>query len=293
MQTRTRGAALLLVLWILALLTGLASVFALGARTEAMQSRALERNSIARYAAEAGVEVAVLRLQGADESQRWIPDGRSNEFSYEDSRLQVRVVDESGKVDINLVGPDVLNGLLLALGVDGTRAGQLTGAIMDWRDPDNLLSAEGGAEDPEYAAAGLPYGAKDRPFETVAELQQVLGMDPATYRQLAPYVTVYSGLARPNVAFAAQPVLQALGLSPDQLAQMQAARESWQPGGAVPTLPDGSPLSAQGTGTYSISSRATRSDGSQAQVSITLRLGGSGGFGQLYTPLSWRVGETD
>ena len=71
--TRTaagRGAALLLVLWLLVLLTGLISVFALTARTEGLQGRYLGRSTLARYAAEAGIEVASLHLQGVDPTQR-------------------------------------------------------------------------------------------------------------------------------------------------------------------------------------------------------------------------------
>ena len=32
-----------------------------------------------------------------------------------------------------------------------------------------------GAEDADYEAEGLPYGAKDGPFQSVEELRQVLG----------------------------------------------------------------------------------------------------------------------
>ena len=46
---------------------------------------------------------------------------------------------------------------------------------MDWRDQDSLTQPAGGAEDDDYAAAAWP-GGKDAPFETVAELEQVMGM---------------------------------------------------------------------------------------------------------------------
>ncbi len=291
---RARGAALLLVLWLLVLLTGVISVFALSARTEALQGRFLGRSVSARYIAEAGIEVAVMRLQGNDDATRWAPDGRVNEFEFEGMKLQVRVVDESGKVDLNAADADVLVGVMRALGVEEPRARQLSGAIMDWRDADNLLSPEGGAEDPEYAAAGLPYGAKDRPFQAVSELRQVLGMDEAIYRVLVPYLTVFTNMARPDTRFAAEPVLRGLGLTEDQIAQILVDRESQQPGQSGAASQTGNnTLAAQGTGTYSIRSRATRPDGTQAEINATLRLGTGGSFGLLYTPLSWRVGEPD
>jgi general secretion pathway protein K len=289
----SRGAALLLVLWLLALLTGLIAVFAISARTEALQGRFLARSSVARYAAEAGLELAAVHLQGPDPATRWIPDGRANAVEFEGYQLEVRVLDESAKVDLNVSPPDLLIGLMTAVGVDFDRSRQLAGAIVDFRDPDNLLTLEGGAEDPQYAIAELPYGAKDRPFESVSELRQVLGMDAALYAKLQPHLTVYTGLARPNPTFAAMPVLQALGLPADQVALILAQRAPTQPG-----LPQADPgqsgsLAAQGTGTYSISSVATRRDGTRAQIQAAIRIGSGGGFGQLYLPLSWRVGEFD
>jgi general secretion pathway protein K len=289
----SRGAALLLVLWLLVLLTGLISIFALSARTEGLQGRYLGRSTVARYAAEAGIEVAALHLQGVDPALRWIPDGRPNDFDFEGQQVRVRVLDESAKVDLNVAAPDLLVALIAAVGVDQERARQLSGAIQDWRDGDNLLNGEGGAEDPEYAAADLPYGAKDRPFETISELRQVLGVDQALYAKLQPYLTVYTGQARPNATFAAPVVLQALGLPADQIAQILAQRAAPQTPGTGPIPAAGDSLAAQGTGTYSISSRATRPDGTRVQIQAAVRIGGGGGFGQLYLPLSWRVGESD
>jgi general secretion pathway protein K len=285
-----RGAALLLVLWLIVLMIGVVGVFALGARTEALQGRTLARGTAARYAAEAGVEVAALHLQGADGDARWVPDGRAIDFGYAGHQVQVRVVDESAKIDLNVAPPELLVGLMQALGVDFERARRISGAIQDWRDGDDLLNAEGGAEDPTYAAAKLPYGAKDRPFETLSELRLVLGMDPVLFEKMRPHLTVWSGLARPNPAFASQAVLQAMGMGAEEAAGAVAQRQP--PPGAAPGEPGGVAV-AQGSGTYSISSRATRPDGTRVQIQAAIRIGGGGGFGQLYLPLSWRVGETD
>lgn len=289
----SRGAALLLVLWLLVLLTGLISVFALTARTEALQGRFLARSTQARLGAEAGIELAALHLQGDDPATRWVPDGRVNEFRFERQRIQVRVLDESARVDLNVSAPDLLVGLFIAVGVDQERARQLSGAVLDWRDSDDLLNAEGGAEDPQYAEANLPYGAKDRPFETVSELRQVLGFDQALYEKLRPHLTVYSGQPRPTQTFASETVLKALGVPALQIAQVLAQRG--QPAEGQPAIVPGQtfPLAAQGTGTYSISSRATRPDGTMVQIHATLRISGGAGFGQIYLPLSWRVGEFD
>ena len=58
----SRGAALLIVLWVVVMLTGVVTLFATAARTEGMQGRTLARSTAARYAAEAGIDVAALHL---------------------------------------------------------------------------------------------------------------------------------------------------------------------------------------------------------------------------------------
>jgi general secretion pathway protein K len=285
---RHRGAALLLVMWVLVLLTGLVAVFAVTARTEALQGRYLARGAAARYLAEAGVELAALRVASNDPATRWLPDGRPYAFEFEGARIEVRLRDESGKVDLNAATPTLLEALMVAVGGDKARAPRLAAAIQDFRDSDDLLSAGGGAEDPDYAADGRPYGAKDRAFENITELQQVLGMDHDLYVKLAPHVTVNTGLAQPEATYADEPVLQALGLAPMAIDAILAGRGPVAPGLAPP-----GPLAGQGTGTYSISSRATRPDGTRAVVHATVRLGATAGLGQLYTPLAWRVGDPD
>ena len=284
---KQKGAALLLVLWVLVLMTGLVAVFAVTARTEALQGRALARGTAARYLAEGGIEVAALRLTAADPTLHWLPDGRPYEFTLEDATVQVRVRDESGRVDLNAASPTLLQALIEAVGGDPVQAPRIAAAIQDFRDADDLLSPGGGAEDRDYAADGRPYGAKDRAFETVTELQQVLGVDGELYRKLAPHVTVHTGLAQPDPTFADELVLRALGLPPIQVDSILAGREPRAPGSPP------APLAGSGTGTYSISSRATRPDGTRAVVHATVRLGAASGLGQLYTPLAWRVGDPD
>jgi general secretion pathway protein K len=286
-MTRARGAALLLVMWMLVLLTGLVAVFAVTARTESLQGRYLARSTAARYLAESGVEIAALRLSSSDPAHQWLPDGRPYTFTFEDAEIEVKVRDESGRIDLNAAAPELLAQLVIAVGGDATRAPSIGAAIQDYRDGDNLLSPGGGAEDGEYASADLPYGAKDRAFESVTELQQVLGVDGELYRKLAPHVTINTGLARPEAIFASEEVLRAMGLSPLEMGAILAGRVPVSPGMPV------APLAGSGTGTYSISSRATRPDGTRAVVHATVRLGATSGLGQLYTPLAWRVGDPD
>ncbi len=288
-----RGAALILVLWLLVLLTAVVGGFAQSARIESLQAHQLRASVVARQAARAGVEYAVLRMLYPDTQRRWVPDGRKYALTLGDAQLEIHVIDESGKVDLNSASPVLLSKLLLALGVKQPRAQNIAAAIVDFRDADDLITP-GGAESSDYSSAGLAYGPKNLAFESVSELQRVLGMDFALYQKLVPNVTVYAS-GDPSPTFAQPAVLQALGMSGDAADLFQNQRESWQPGApqAPPALPGGQPFEVQpGTGTYDISCRAHLPDGTSLTVDAIVRASQTGPFGQLYVPLQWREGES-
>ena len=273
-MSRQRGAALLLVMWLVLLLSGLVAGYAMSARIESLQGNGAARGVVAGEAARAGVELAVSRLLAQDPEQRWAADGRAYELPFGPATLTIEVLDESAKIDINAAPPSLLSGLFVELGETRERAERLAAAIADWRDPDNLSQPVGGAEDPAYAAAGLAWGAKDAPFESVAELAQVLGMRPALVAAAAPHLTVYSNNATPNADIAAPIVLAAMGLPP---------RPAPIDAGALPAT--------AGSGTYSIDSRARLPDGRSAHLSVVLRMGGNALPGSTYTPLRWQAGS--
>lgn len=287
--TRMSGAALLLVLWLIVLMTGLVGSFALLARVEGLQGRALTRGLVAGNAARAGVEYALTRVALSDPRRQWRADGRPYRWRFAEAEVEVSLVDEGGKLDLNQADVPLLGALLRAVGVDQGQADRLAAAIADWRDTDQLSQPAGGGEDPDYANAGLPYGAKDAELESVAELQQVLGFTPAIYARLEPHVTVFSGRARPDPAFASAEVLDALGMNgQDVIAQ----RRRWDPasGQPAPGLGGSAPLIASASGTYSIDSRAQLADGRVAVLRVVVRAGGSALPGTAYTALRWEEG---
>ncbi len=281
---RMRGAALVLVLWLVALLTALVGAFALTARVEHLQGRVLAETAAGQERARAGIEYALARLQGSPDQAAWLADGRRYRWQFEHARIDLRIIDESGKVDINNADPALLAALFEALEVEPSRAQQLAGAVIDWRDSDDLRQPVGGAEDPDYATAGLPYGAKDARFDSVGELQRVLGMDAGLLARLAPLVTVYGDRSRPDPRFAPGPVLTAMGL--DATAVL-AAREA---GDAAAVMDPEAPPSAPGSGTYSIEARAQLDEERETVVRTVVRSGPSVVPGMAYTVLRWEHG---
>lgn len=277
-----RGAALMLVMWLVVLLAALVGAFALAARIEYMQGRTLYSGVAAEQAARAGLEYAMTRLSERDPVLRWMPDGRPNRLSFDGADIEIRVVDESGKIDLNGADAGLLSALFRVVGVEQPQADAIAAAIIDWRDPDDLTQPQGGAEDPQYAAAGLPYGAKDAPFETVAEVLQVLGMTPELFARVEPDLTIHTGLPGPDTRFASAPVLQALGIDPEPVL---AERER-------PLSPEDAIRMGGGSGTYSIDSHARLGDGRRAVLRAVVRSGASGVPGSAFTVLRWEEGAT-
>jgi general secretion pathway protein K len=294
-----RGVAFLLVLWVVAMLSVLLGSFALVARTELMQSRHLFDTTRARYAAEAGLDLAVYELRKSDPMMRWVGDGRPYSFGFGDADVEVKITDDSGKIDLNAPNEQMLTNLFTARGLDPDRAQGLAAAIKDWIDPDDETTLNG-AELAQYKAAGLSYGPRNAPFDTVLELQQVLGMNYELFSKIEPALTIYSGQGMPNLANAPIEVLDAQeGGSADCSAQIEAWRRSFQPGDpAAPPQPECAtqagmsiPMAAGGGLTYSVKSRAKLPNGASTTLDATIRMGGINAAGRPYVILRWRDGE--
>ncbi len=294
---RRRGVAFVLVMWVIAMMSVLLGSFALIAHTEGMQSRHLFDTTTARYAAEAGLNLAVVGLSKTSPDEKWMADGRPYTFTFDDAQIEIQITDDSGKIDINTADPMTLRNLFMGAGVEEDKAEELADAVQDWRDPDDLRSTFG-AELDDYKAIDLPYGPRNAPFETLSELQQVLGMTYDIYMKIEPAITMYSGRGTPSAAFAPFEALMAMpGMTEDYANQLIEQRQQLAPGelnmgasGLV--LPDGTPLMADGGGlTYSVKSRAKLPNGASAMLDATIRMGGMNSAGRPFVVLRWRDGE--
>lgn len=214
----SRGIALVLVMWVLSLLTVMALALTQIQRTEG----ALTANQLdgARFRAQA---TAVMNLVALDlmsapamtfesEATVWIPDGLARLYRFDGEEFLVTLSNEGSKFNLNDISREQLLALIDVVqgeeGQDEVLRDRVADAILDWRDEDDL-SLVSGAEDADYQAEGLPYGARDGPFRSVEELGQVLGMPALIYDRLAPYLTVEDTGGQINEAFAAAPVLVA------------------------------------------------------------------------------------
>ena len=82
----------------------------------------------------------------------------------------------------------VFKQLLINLQVDDSVAEQITDALRDWIDSDDVLVSGQGAEDSWYQSLKVPYLAGNGPMTDISELRLVRGVTPAIYRRLLPLV---------------------------------------------------------------------------------------------------------
>ncbi|MGH7467665.1 MAG: general secretion pathway protein GspK [Longimicrobiales bacterium] len=111
------------------------------------------------------------------------------------------------------------------LRIDYALADELTQAILDWRDEDDLPRING-AEGEQYTEAGAAVLPGNRPFATLDELRHVLGMTAELFQQMRPYLTLVSS-GRINLNAAPEPVLLALpGFTPVAATSLLRLRQS-------------------------------------------------------------------
>jgi general secretion pathway protein K len=185
-MTRQRGFALLMVLWTMGLLALLVAQFTTTGRTETRVTANLRANATAQAAADGALHEAILRLlQGV-----WVPDDRPRMIRVQDAAVEIRVQNQASKVNPNAAPVAVLQSLLTNQGIEPGKAAALARAIVDWRSA-SAKSASGGSKLSQYQAAGLPYAPAGKPFDSVEEVGQVVGMTPALLVRIKPFLSVY------------------------------------------------------------------------------------------------------
>lgn len=205
------GFALVSVLWLIALLTGITAAYHAQARMEArLMTTELQREQ-AESLAEAGLWIALRDHYAAVTFPTADAAGRvTRVIDVEDTAVSVTIADASGMINLNNAPQELLAAMLAAeTKLSAEEQSMAVDAILDWRDGDSV-SRVAGAEDADYALANASHGAKDALFATVEELQLVRGITAEVYRQIARVVTVFGNHSRINVAAAPLRVLSVL-----------------------------------------------------------------------------------
>jgi general secretion pathway protein K len=267
---RQAGVALVFVLWMLVFMTLMAGGYSATTRTETRVAAAHLQAAQARAVAEAGVWHAIYDLAQPGEGAAVPVDGTARTVAFGPGRFTIRIQDEAGKADLNTARPEILEGLLEAAGVAAEERASLLDAILDWRDADHDVRSSG-AEDASYRAAGLEYGAKDGPFNSVDELLRVMGMTEEIYLMLQPSLSVHSRQSGINRAVASGTVLRSAGVDEERMGEHFSLRGGNR--GAPAARPDMSRdhLATRHSGTMTLTSEGMV-EGTIVRLEVVVRL---------------------
>jgi general secretion pathway protein K len=233
-RAKTKGSALLAVLWLSAALAAIAFSLASTVRGEIERTSTALDGTRAYYLATGALERALLYMQWG---QRYsLPDGTSRyfsrwttslHFSFPAGEAVVEVAPETARLNLNRAAPEDLFRLLAALGASPERAREITGAIVDWRS----VPREGRLTDFDryYLSLTPSFRSPHASFQNVEELLSVKGMTPELFHGimvrepqgglsaragLKDCVSVDGDWTQIDANTAPPPVLAAAGLDP-------------------------------------------------------------------------------
>ncbi|MFZ2630285.1 MAG: hypothetical protein WA081_02515 [Desulfosalsimonadaceae bacterium] len=206
-----KGIALLMVLWVLMLLTVIVGEFCFAMKTRVNITRNFKESTEAYYIAVAGLNKAIEQTLLQQMTPRKAVSGGENDDEAADAEeaavawrintdmppgafgsgeYEIRIENESGKINLNLADRDLLKVMLAGFDIDDEQKDVIADSILDWRDSDrnHLIN---GAEDDYYQSLPEPYECKDGDFDAKEELLRVRGVTPEIYEGLAAVVTVF------------------------------------------------------------------------------------------------------
>jgi general secretion pathway protein K len=215
--TGKRGMALLTVLWALSLLSLIAALLLSSTMASRRDTHAVLQQARSEALGEAGLTLAILGLLQPDPGKRWRLDGMPREIAFDNVQLRITIRDEYGRIDINAADSSTLRQIFISAGLSQSAADAIADKVLDWRDADALRQLNG-AEADDYRSAGVGYVPRNGPFQTIDELNLVIGMTDAVYEKLAPLLTVYSHRSMVNPYTASSAVLKAVSGGADQAA---------------------------------------------------------------------------
>jgi len=238
-----RGFALLIVLWIFIILVAVGAEFSGEMREDAGATANFAGETQSYYLATAAANRTFYRaLTARDEAKLDVPpeeleegeeplvviDGEWHRDEIWGAPVWVRIIDETGKIPINLVEENLLRTILGNMGLEPDHASEIAASLLDWRDPDDE-SRPNGAESDYYLDQPKPYTAKNAKLDSLEELLLVKGVTHDLYHGgtedfpigLKEIFSVFNRRPSLNVRSASPEVLKILfGLDDEQLQQI-------------------------------------------------------------------------
>lgn len=227
MRDRRDGFILVSALAILAILAALVGGASALSRASVGDARLLRERLTQDALAHAGLELAAYQVFAL---RRPLAELVEQRFRLDAGVVTLTVAAESGRVDINGADAALLAGIWRAAGLRSLSPETFAARIIDWRDPDSTRGKDG-AEQGEYEAAGAP-GPADAPFQSVDDVQYVLGVGPEAALVLKPFLTVANPSGKLSAMTAAPAVLRAAPKMTPAVADRIAGLQRAGPAGA-------------------------------------------------------------
>ena len=202
-HSRQKGVALVLVLWLVALLTIVAASFSTHSKVESRLAGNAADALRAKLMAQSGVNRAIMELLVNDPQQRWNLNGQVYRWETEQGAAKIAIRNSSGLVDLNKASRELLDKLFVLISDQREEREALIDRLNDWRDGDDLRRLLG-AEDKDYRAAGYPYVTTGEDLKSIDELAYVMGFNADRVNRLRPHVTLNSDSANVDLRFASR-----------------------------------------------------------------------------------------
>jgi len=231
----------MMVLWVLVFLSILSMNFLRSTRWGTGGTHNLKEETLAYYQALSGYQEA-LQYIGSDkdpavdfldeEGNFWI-DMETTPVTgkrvTEDGEMEIKITDESTRININFTQQDRFRKLLERAGIKEEDIIIIMDSVADWKDLDKEHHLSG-AEDDYYEALPEPYKAKNGLFEVPEELALLRGMKPEYLfgdgtgnTGLLSLITTF-GKNLININTASPEVMQFLGLNDAEIETIMKQR---------------------------------------------------------------------
>jgi hypothetical protein len=181
------GIALISVLWVLLLLSGLAGAAAFMARTDAILTHKLGEFAQAESTTDAALVNAIAMLSDEKTARHPSIDGQPQRWDFHGIPVTVSISNEAGRIDVNTADDDLVLAFLYSQGIPEDRA---TAMLSDLRKFQRV------------SAGPAPVGT----LRTIEELKKIPTWAAQDLDCWTDSLTVYSGLPNVNPREAAEQV---------------------------------------------------------------------------------------
>ena len=235
MRTNRKGAALISVLWLTAVLVAIAFSVSTTVRGEIDRATTLSEGIRCQFLARGAMDRFFLDYQRL--GRRIFQAGPIYRYSFPEGEAVIELVPEASKLNVNTIPGEDLARLLLALGVPPDQAESTAAAILDWRS--SPVAGQQSPYDAAYLERGPTFLPRHASIQDGEELLMVRGVTRELYYgslqrnaagELVPRgglkdcLSVYGSNSGVDAQTANPAVMLALGVPEDGVARIMELR---------------------------------------------------------------------